>query len=346
MKRYDFAVTITGATGFVGSQLCKRFLESEYNVRVFGADVSDDMHRLESIINSDDFTFEHYDVLQPLHSDLLAVDTLYHFAGIANPEIYLSRPVDVMDLNLFGLRNILDRVVRWSRGRPRIVFSSTSEVYGKCTDYPFNEDTTNLVYGPTHVSRWCYAMSKGVGEHYLHAFGDQVPYTIFRFFNFVGDDIDAPGSGRVITKMVGSAMRDGVIRVTAPGNQTRCFTYTEDFLSALVMPTYFKRERDDFRKENHTLNIGSTEEVPMTHLATYISSILLDNEFIDAQVPIKITPAEEIYGSGYEDVGRRVPDISKIKEEFGWEPKWKLTQFLPSIVKASAEALVREQAPA
>lgn len=330
---YDSVVTVTGAAGFVGSALVKEFLnDNTRTVKVFGTDL-EWSSRLDSVRNHENFFFEEYDAMQPIHSDMLAVDTLYHFAGIANPQVYLERPIEVMDLNLMGLRNILDRITRWRMHRPRIVYSSTSEVYGKSPDVPFDEEG-DLVYGGTQNRRWCYAMTKAVSEHYLQAFGerDDVRYTIFRFFNFVGRDIDAPGAGRVITRMVGDALDTGVISVTEPGTQTRCFTFEEDFVKALVLADRKKKNTPGFRTRNHILNLGSDEEISMRDLAEKIALILTDKE----EIRIETVSTDRMYGAGYEDVKRRVPNVKRASEELGWKAYCRLDDFLPIIVEAAA----------
>lgn len=330
--KYDYMVTITGASGFVGSHLARRFLEDpKRDVMVYGAD-REVTHRTAQLMLEfpDNFWFEEYDVHQPLHSDLLAVDSLYHFAGIANPQTYLDDPWRVMDLNLMGLHNILDRVQRWTRGRPRIVFSSTSEVYGKSAAIPFHEDETDLVFGPTQARRWCYAMSKAVCEHYIQS-QSFAPYTVFRFFNFVGTDVDAPGAGRVITRMVGDSLANGAIQVVGDGRQTRCFTWQDDFVEALVLPTYLKKERNGWRDTNQVVNLGSDEETSMKDLALKIAVLLETPE-------IRFVPAAQFYGEGYEDVMRRVPSVQKAIDIFGWRATTPLDEFLPKIVSATVDA--------
>lgn len=336
MKNHDFAVTITGASGFVGSVLARGLLESDYDVRVFGADL-EPSHRIEALAEHDDFTFVEYDVHQPLHSDLLAVDALYHFAGIANPAVYVEDPRRVMDLNIMGLRNILDRIVRWGSHRPRIIYSSTSETYGKNTAVPFVENESDMVFGQTDKSRWCYALTKATCEHYLKAFeSDGIRHTTFRLFNFVGREVDAPGAGRVITQMAGKAIREGKIGVALPGTQTRCFTWEDDFVVPLMRACTYKREKAGYADGCYTVNLGSQGEFSMLELAYKIATIVEERGYHPGIESIEIEHYDpvKLYGEGYEDMMRRVPDVTRARRIFDWEATTHIDDYLPIIVDA------------
>lgn len=329
--KYDHVATITGVSGFVGSNLARALVtHPDYNIRVFGADLAP-TPRLDDLADNPNFEFFDYDVHRPLRSDLLGVDTIYHFAGIADPKKYIDDPITVMKLNLGGLENILERTVLWSGHRPRIVYSSTSEVYAKNTEVPFREDESMMMFG--QGMRWCYALSKATGEKYLQAYGEKhgFKYTIFRFFNFVGKDVDAPGAGRVITKMVGDALDKGKITVTAPGSQTRCFTYVDDFLEPLMNAGLYKGDAE-YDRWSGVINLGSDEEVAMWDLATRIQKILHDDHEVETDITTR--DGVEIYGKGYEDAARRVPDTQRAEQVLRWRAKMKLDDFLPDIVDA------------
>jgi nucleoside-diphosphate-sugar epimerase len=291
--------------------------------------------------NGNRFSFHDYDVHQPLRSDFLAVDALYHFAGIADPKRYLEEPITVMNLNLLGLINILERISVWSAHRPRIVYSSTSEVYGKNPRVPFREDDSDLVFGPVKNRRWCYAMTKAVGEHYLQAYSEEhdVRYTAFRFFNFVGPGIDRPGAGRVLTKMVGDALNEGVIRVTYPGTQTRCFTSSEEFVVPLLRAMTMKRDDPEAWELDHTVNLGSVIELTMLDVAGIVERTLRP---LKPGVKVEMVKAEELFGKGYEDVTRRVPDISRARSLFDWKATENPSAFIPRIVMSIVEEMGSE----
>lgn len=339
--KHEHAVTITGVSGFVGSVLAKEYLKRG-DTRVFGADIVEP-DRLGDMADDPNFSFEAYDVNQPLHSDLLAVDTLYHFSGIANPATYVNDPLRVMDLNIMGLRNILDRIDRWSSHRPRIVYSSTSETYGKNMNLPFDELDTDMVFGQTDKTRWVYALTKATCEHYLKAFEKRgINHTVFRFFNFVGRDIDAPGQGRVITKMVESALTKGEIGVALPGDQTRCFTWEDDFVVPLVRAGTYKKEKSGYKDHSYTLNLGTEEEISMRELAVKIRQVLYDiGTSLDFPKTIEIVdydPTETI-GKGYEDIPRRVPSVQRARDVLDWEATMKLDEFLPIIVDSICDKM-------
>jgi nucleoside-diphosphate-sugar epimerase len=345
--KYDNVVTITGVSGFVGSHLARALLENNDEggpcTRVFGCDVglSD---RIADLVDSPHFRFFDYNVHQPLRSDLLAVDSIYHFAGIADPAVYLERPIDVMDLNLMGLKNILERIVFWSGHRPRIVYSSTSEVYGLNEEVPFHESLSHMVFG--QHKRWCYALSKAVGEQYLRAYSEKhgIRHTIFRFFNFVGDDIDAPGQGRVLTKMVADALDNNCIRVTSPGTQTRCFTHVDDFVVPLVRASTMKIFQRPKWDNDYTINLGSDEEVSMNELAGKIWKILHDEKLILSNCIIKTVGRDVMYGQGYDDAMRRRPDVTRAENVLEWRAERRLDDFLPELVRGIARRHIRERA--
>lgn len=350
--RYELVVTVTGAAGFIGTNLIRRLLRENMRIRIFAVDhpsanTKRFVDMLGSLTEQEErrVSYEPWDVLQPLHSDLLAVDAIYHLAGIANPQVYLERPIDVMDLNIMGLRNILDRIVRWSDHRPRIVFTSTSEVYGKNAATPFKE-TDDSVFGSSDVPRWCYAASKYLAEHYLKAFGRSqgIKYSIFRLFNVVGPGIDTPGGGRVITKMVGDAINYGEIKITAPGLQVRCLTHVEDAVEALAKIAFRKAWRDDpnwsrWKEENHTLNLGGNDPINMRQLAEKIRNHLLEQNVMD-DIRLSLVLPEVIYGQGYEDMMYRIPDIKAIREELGWEPTWSTDDIIRQLVDHTAAQLI------
>lgn len=354
---YDLACTITGANGFVGRHLLWALMEQEeYSVRAFAVDLRFDdplPHETHhaSTGKTSSFTTHEWDVKQPLHSDFLGVDAVYHFAGIADPKRYIEDPITIMDLNLKGLQNILDRIVLWSAHRPRIIYSSTSEVYGLNTRVPFDEDDEK-VFGPG--MRWCYAQSKLLGEMYLRAYSQLhgVRHTIFRFFNFVGDDVDAPGAGRVLTKMVYNAMRDGVIYVTEPGDQTRCFTHIDDVLPVLVKALTMKKPHGSDLgiatlglnpwESDYTMNLGNDDMIRMDDLARMIAGQLEREKFVNKPVRVELKPGTELYGRGYEDVLRRMPKLDAVQRVFNWVPKRQLHEFMPDVIRALAER-TREQ---
>lgn len=342
MKKYDFAVTVTGAAGFVGSHLCREFLEMEHDVRVMATDMYNvDVSRIVDLMDHDDFSYEPYNAHQPLHSDFLAVDTFYHLAGVADPKVYLEDPKRILDLNVDSIRNVCDRIVHWGAHRPRIVYTSTSEVYGKNNDVPFDEEESLLVFGPTQQPRWSYAMTKAVGEHYLRAYKREgIDHTIFRLFNVVGGDIDKVGSGRVLTQMFGSAMETGEIKVVLPGTQTRCFTWIDDVIDLLVRPTLYKKvpHVGSFDpSQSQTVNAGNDVEMTMGELGSLMRHLLAERT--KRTIYIDYVEPEEVYGSKpYDDMMRRQPSVRRAEEIFGWhatmEPQDIVKTFLDQALRA------------
>lgn len=330
----DVKIAITGAAGFVGSHLTQAFLNGGHRVLALDLARQPGPRLVGPAVYEREFSYASADVGADIERDCklqgqlggFQPDAIYHLAGIADPAIYVTDPQKVIDLNIDSMRNVIE-VAKDLDSHPRIVFSSTSEVYGKNTAVPFREDA-DCVFGETRKTRWCYAQSKAVAEMLLRASG--LDYTIFRFFNFVGSGIDRVGSGRVLTKMVGDALEHGEIRVIGDGSQTRCFTLIDDALSGLMAPAL------DGRGLNMTLNIGSDEEMSVSRLAQVVRNS------VDVPTTVRLVdPAVQGLGEGYEDMQRRVPDLTAVREELGWAPSARAEEFLPGLVRAMVEDVLR-----
>jgi UDP-glucose 4-epimerase len=211
-----------------------------------------------------------------------------------------------MNINIEGLKLVLDTAFKYNK---KVIFSSTSEIYGKNLKVPWSEDD-DRVLGPTSKQRWCYSSSKAVGEHMCFAYRDLgLKVAICRFFNFYGPKLDFLGRGRVLPVFLGQFLKNEPVTVVEPGDQTRCFTYISDGVDGILKVAHAKEA------EGQVFNIGTEEETSVLELAKKIKSI---GNFSSE---IVMVPAEEIYGKGYEDIFRRVPNISKARKVLSWEPK-------------------------
>jgi len=303
-------VLITGGAGFIGSHLADAFLERGDDVTIL--DVASDLkvrHQLEnprfryvrdSILNRE--------ILEGLIS---WCDVVYHLAAVVGVEHYVGDPYQVLNINVNGTQTVLNVAFK---ARKKVVFSSSSEVYGRNLNIPFTEDA-DRVLGSTRIDRWCYSSSKAVGEHFCFAFHKLgLPVVVLRYFNVYGPRLDRMDVGRVMTIFLGQLMRGLPLTVIGNGEQTRCFTYVEDAIRATVAAGL---------KEGavgQIINVGSDEEVSIKRLA----ELMIDLCGISS--PVAFTPQEAIYGNSYEDIPRRVPDISRMREILGVIPQVSLEE--------------------
>jgi len=298
-------ILITGGGGFVGSHVAEAELKKKN--KVVALDIADDS-KVKHLLNDPNFSYVRKgileaDVLEPLIKES---DMIYHFAAIANVQTYVKDPVKVLDINIQGIKIILSLAKKYNK---KVVFSSSSEVYGKNLKVPWHEED-DRVLGPTIKHRWCYSISKSVGEHYCFGYAKEgLKVVIVRFFNFYGPRLDFIGKGRVMTCFLEKFLKDEPVTVVEPGDQTRCFTYISDGVDGILKAAHTPEA------EGNVFNIGTNKETSMLDLAKIMKKV---GNF---RSEIMMVHAEKIYGKGYEDIFRRVPDISKAKKILKWEPK-------------------------
>lgn len=301
-------VLITGVAGFVGSHLAERLLE-EGN-EVYGLDImlrgnKENIAELESI---DKFHFFESSILDGTSLDMhiKKCDIVYHLAAAVGVEKIIGDLLKVISINVDGTKNIAAVAHKYHK---KVIFTSTSEVYGKSNQVPFKEDDNRLL-GPTTVDRWVYSDTKALGEYILIGYSRQgLPMSIVRFFNAYGPRLDIEGSGRVISRFIVQALSGKEITVIGDGGQTRCFTYVDDVIDGLISCA------TNSKAEGQIFNIGNMEEISIIDLANLIKDIT------GSKSEIVYIKSEDLYGHGYEDIPRRVPDISKAKGLLGFIPK-------------------------
>jgi len=298
-------VLVTGGAGFIGSYLCEKLLRQ--GCRVIALDMADS-RKIEHLLDHPDFTFTQGSVLDPIPVERMVkkADIVFHLAAIADPKRYVQEPLSVLNIDLLGALTVMDYV---SQNSAKFVFFSTSEIYGKNPKVPWKEEDTRVL-GPPQINRWCYSTAKAVVEHYCHAYHQQegMSFVILRPFNVYGPKCDDLGQGRVIPNFLGNFLKDEPVYVHGDGHQTRCFTYVDDLVEGTIAAAFCKEA------ENQVFNIGSDRETSIVELAELIKQL---GNFTS---PIKLVPHSVLYGKSYEDVPRRVPDITKIKEVVGWQP--------------------------
>jgi UDP-glucose 4-epimerase len=313
-------VLITGGAGFIGSHLAEVLLDRGDHVTIIDDLSTGRFENIAHLTEHPNFHFAIETICNEVVMDRLVSECtqIFHLAAAVGVKLIVEKPVHTIETNITGTEAVLKSALRY---RAKVLIASTSEVYGKGNVIPFREDD-DVVLGPTIRSRWAYAASKMVDEFlalaYYHEKG--LPITIFRLFNTVGPR-QTGQYGMVIPRFVKQAIADQNLTVYGDGLQTRCFLHVDDAVEAILALS------DNQNAIGQVFNIGSTEEISMLELAQIILNLIHGKG--DA---IDLIPYEEAYVEGFDDMRRRVPDISKMKEFTGWEPKLSLQKTLQDVI--------------
>jgi UDP-glucose 4-epimerase len=322
-------ILITGGGGFIGSHLSDHLLSLGHEV--VALDISPD-YKIRHLLGNPRFRYVKGSVLE---SDLVEnlithADLVYHLAAVVGVEHYVGDPLEVLNVNVNGTQIVLKLCQRHDK---RVVFASTSEVYGKSRDIPFREDGDRLL-GATRIDRWCYSTSKAVGEHFCFAYGTLgLRFSITRFFNVYGPRLDALDVGRVITIFMGQLLRGEDLTVIGDGKQTRAFTYVDDAMKAMGAAGL----KDEAL--GGIFNIGNDRETTVSELAE-----AMIRAYPGTGSRIRHVHQEDVYGRYYEDVPRRTPDITRMRTILGIEPTTSLEDGLRKTIDWFAAELAA-QAP-
>ena len=312
-------ILITGGAGFIGSHLAERLLERGDEVCIIDDLSTGAIENIASIKNHPKFTY-HIDTIRNyrLTAELVDMcDIVYHLAAAVGVRLIVESPVNTIETNVRGTDIILSLA---AKKRKRVVVTSTSEVYGKRDSVPFREDD-DLVMGPTSKGRWSYACSKAIDEFLAIAYWKEkrVPTVIVRLFNTVGPR-QTGRYGMVIPNFVQQALAEQDITVYGDGSQTRCFTHVNDVVGTLIQVA------EHPRAVGEVYNIGSDHEITILELARKIKKLT------GSESRIVFKPYDEAYEEGFEDMMRRVPDISKIRALVGYKPRADLNDILASVI--------------
>ena len=294
-------VLITGGAGFVGSHLADAFIAR--GDEVIALDTGSHA-KVRHLLRHPRFRLVVDSVMNPEILDGLSaqVDLIYHLAGVVGVEHYVADPYHVLNVNVNGTQNVLRAAYKHGR---RMVFSSTSEVYGRNPVVPWSEDA-DRVLGPTAIDRWCYSTSKAAAEHFCLAYRRLgLPVTILRYFNVYGPRLDRLDVGRVITIFLGQLLRGEPLSVIGDGTQTRCFTYVDDAIQATVAAGVRSAAAGQI------INVGTDEETSIRRLAELMV------EIGGGASTLRFVRQETVYGESYEDVPRRVPDVTAMQRLLG-----------------------------
>ncbi len=307
-------VIISGVAGFIGSNLAKKLLELDCKVTGIDNFSYGEERNLESIINHANFHFVNGDLTDSSVLKDVGGEVLVHLASQKIPRY--SNALRTLEENSLMLKNVIEKCLK---DKIRVVFASTSDIYGKNPDLPYTEES-NSVLGPTTVKRWAYALSKIYGEQLIQANHDEygLDYTIVRFFGSYGPNQNLTWWGGPQSVFIQNILMGKPIEIHGDGLQTRTFTYIEDTVQGLVRCIFDKKAVNDI------FNIASepNEEVTIKELAEIIVEMMGD-EF---ESELKFIPYST-FGK-YEDVRRRVPCIDKIKNKLGYQPRFSLREGL------------------
>ncbi len=308
-------VIITGVAGFIGSNLAIRLLKENHEVIGIDNLSYGSLLNIESIKNSRKFKFIYGDITNPAIFYDIKGDIIVHLASQKIPRY--SNSLRTLEENQAMLKNVINKCLL---DRIKLVYASTSDVYGKNSKIPYKEDS-DLCLGPTVIKRWAYAVSKIYGEHLIIGYNQQYSlcYSIARFFGAYGINQNLTWWGGPQSVFITNALKKLPLEIHGDGKQSRTFTYIEDTISA------FKHLILDEKSNNEIFNIAGNpeEEIKIIDLAKMIWKFINGDKI---KPKIKIIPYSTF--GNYEDVRRRVPDISKIKSMFGYSPKYTLEKGL------------------
>jgi UDP-glucose 4-epimerase len=312
-------VLITGGAGFIGSHLSDALLARGDEVFILDDLSTGSIDNIRHLRANPRF---HYTIESVHHAPTVAelvdqCDVVFHLAAAVGVRLIVESPVRTIETNVHGTEVVLEQA---NKKKKKVLVASTSEVYGLSDQVPFREDG-NLVLGPTSKGRWSYACSKAIDEFLALAYWRErkLPTLIVRLFNTVGPR-QTGQYGMVVPTFVKQALTGRPITIFGDGSQSRCFTDVTDVANALV------RVMDHPGAVGEVFNIGSSQEVTIRALAERVRT--LTGSLSD----IVCVPYEQAYGEGFDDMPRRVPDISKIATLIGYRPTRSLDQILESVI--------------
>ena len=317
-------VLILGVNGFIGNALTKRILDTT-QWEVYGLDMSCD--KLEHSMGHPRFNFLEGDITinkEWIEYNIKKCDVVLPLVAIATPVTYVKDPLRVFELDFEENLKIIRLCAKYKK---RVIFPSTSEVYGMSPDQEFDEETSPLMLGPINKERWIYSCAKQMLDRVIYAYGEHegLRYTLFRPFNWIGPKLDSistakEGSSRVLTQFLYNILAGEQISLVDGGNQRRSFTYIEDGISCLMKII----ENKNGCADSGIFNIGNpVNDLSVKELALKLREMV--KQYPDyaekaENCVIAETTSDIFYGKGYQDMLTRVPSVQNAKKKLGWEP--------------------------
>lgn len=341
-------VLILGVNGFIGHHLLRRILDTT-NWHVIGLDILDD--RVEKDKGNKRFEFHKGDMIEKsslIEPLVKRSDVVLPLAGVANPQIYITDPLRVFELDFEANLPIVRYCVTHKK---RVIWPSTSEVYGMSPDKEFHPDTSLLVLGPINKVRWIYSTSKQLMDRIIWSYGMKqgLDFTLFRPFNWIGIGLDninnqkKEGGARVITQFLGNILRGEDLRLVDGGTQRRSFTHVDDSIDALMKII----ENPGGIATGKIYNIGNpVNNHSIRELAEMLIAMAPSYPYFKehaGKVKAVSIDSGEHYGGGYQDVQNRIPYIENTKQDLQWEPKVSMQRALEQTFEAYIEYLDQAQ---
>jgi len=318
-------VLILGVNGFIGNALTKRILDTT-DWEVYGLDMSCD--KLEHSMGHPRFNFLEGDITinkEWIEYNIKKCDVVLPLVAIATPVTYVKDPLRVFELDFEENLKIIRQCAKYKK---RVIFPSTSEVYGMSPDLEFDEESSPLMLGPINKERWIYSCAKQMLDRVIYAYGEHegLRYTLFRPFNWIGPKLDSistakEGSSRVLTQFLYNILAGEQISLVDGGNQRRSFTFIEDGIDCLMKII----ENRDGCADSGIFNIGNpVNDLSVKELAVKLRDMVKmypDYAEKAENCVIAETTSDAFYGKGYQDMLTRVPSVKNAKNKLGWEPK-------------------------
>jgi UDP-glucose 4-epimerase len=310
---------VTGGAGFIGSHLTETLLESGNEVIVLDTLATGRVANLEAVRENPKLTFIQGSVLDELAVDqaVRSCDVVVHLAAAVGVKLIVEQPLYSLTTNIKGAITVLEAAHRYRR---KVMVASTSEIYGKNNSSSLNEQSDRILGSPA-VARWAYSTSKAVDEILAYAYHRErgLPTIVVRLFNTVGPR-QSPAYGMVVPRLVRQAIAGEPLTVYGDGTQTRCFCHVSDVVDALV------RLLNDDRAVGDVFNVGASDEISIEQLAHRVITAT------GSSSAVVHMPYEVAYEVGFEDMSRRVPDVTKLHQLTGWQAKRSLAEILEDVI--------------
>ncbi len=312
-------ILITGGAGFIGSHLAERLLQEGHQVSIIDNLSTGRLENIESIKENGNFLYTIGSVLnrELLEKMMAGTDQVYHLAAAVGVKYIIENPLLSLKTNIVGTDNVLELANKY---KAKVLITSTSEIYGKSEKVPFSEDDDRLL-GSTRISRWGYSDSKAIDEFMALAYfrEKRLPVVIVRCFNTVGPR-QTGQYGMVLPKFIKAALLDQPLIVYGSGQQTRCFADVSDVVEAFI------KLMNTPECQGEIFNVGTTEAISIEELANKVKIKC------GSKSRIEHMSYEEAFEEGFEDMMNRMPNLDKVRQYIGYEPKYDLDAIIQRMI--------------